>query len=96
MIVAMYKINPPSLKETMMFHGDDDTFESPIDKLVSFASVKHSLRLDDKPTCAEFKKDPNAKEVDALTKREKNNKGKTKGKRKSSKSSGESRVECYN
>ena len=51
-VPAMYKIVPKSIEETVMFKGYEDTFESLFDKLVSFASVKHSLRMDDKPARA--------------------------------------------
>ena len=47
-----------------MFKGDDDTFESLFGKLISFASVKHSSTLDDEPTRAGVKKDPDATEAD--------------------------------
>ena len=51
-----------------MFEGDEQTFEHLLDKLVSFASVKHKLKLDDTPNCTGVKKDPNAMEVDTLSK----------------------------
>ena len=48
--------------------GEEDTFESIFDKLASFASVKHSLRLDDKPvrTVIRRKKNLQAMVIDAL------------------------------
>ena len=65
---AMYKIMLKNPQESVMLKGDDDKFESLFDKLVSFASVERSLTLDDKPVRAAAKKDPNAVEVDALSK----------------------------
>ena len=46
----MCKLMPKGLENTVMFKGDEDSFESFFrQKVVSFASVKHSLSLDDKP-----------------------------------------------
>ena len=67
-MAAMYELMLKSLAETVVFKGDEDTFESLFDKLVSLASVKNSMRLDDKPVRAGAKRDPNATEVDALSK----------------------------
>ena len=53
-------------EEMAMFRGDEDTFESVFDKIVSFASVKHSLTLDDTPVRAGTGKDPNIVDVGAL------------------------------
>ena len=48
LMAAMDKIMPKSLGETEMFKGDEVTFASRFAKLVSFASVKRSFRLDNK------------------------------------------------
>ena len=63
----MYKLMPISIEETVMFVDDDDTSESLFDKLVSFASVKHSLGLDDKPVRAGTKRDADTMEKDMLS-----------------------------
>ena len=75
---AMYKIMSKSVEETVIFTGDDDTFVTLFGELVSFASVKHSWRWDDKPIRSGAQKDPNAMEVDALTKGGKSKSGKGK------------------
>ena len=50
-----------------MLKGEEDTFESLFDKLVSLGSVEHRLRLDDKPvhTGTRRERDPHSLEVDA-------------------------------
>ena len=66
LMAAMYRLMPKSLEETVMFKQEDyDSFETLFDKLVSYASTKHSLRLSDQPQGA--KKDPNAMDVGGLT-----------------------------
>ena len=52
-MAAVYRLRPKGLEETVMFKCDEETFESLFDKLVSFASVKHSLRLEVKPFALE-------------------------------------------
>lgn len=67
LMAAMYKLMPKSLEETVMFKSEDyDSFETLFDKLVSYASTKHSLKLSasvDKPS-----KDPNAMDVGSVDK----------------------------
>lgn len=76
LMAAMYKLMPSSLEQQVMFHSDDyDSFEDLYDKLVSFASTKHSLKMSDRPVGSNKKTEAStAMEVDALT-----NKGKGKG-----------------
>ena len=77
-MAAMYTIMPKRVEETVMFKGDEDAFESLFDKVVSFASVQHSLRLGDNPARAGTKRDPIAIEVDALNKGRKSKSGNVK------------------
>ena len=47
LMAAMFKLTPRSLEETVMFKADDyEKFEDLFDRLVTFASTKHSLKLD--------------------------------------------------
>ena len=59
---------PKSLGKPVMNKGNEDTAESFFDRLVSFASVHHSLRLDDKPVRAGAKRDLKSMEVYLLNK----------------------------
>ena len=54
----MYKIMPERLEETVKIKGDEDLFKSLFDKFVFSASVKHSLRLDDKPFRSKHRETP--------------------------------------
>ena len=107
----MYKLTQQSLEDPVMFTGDEGTFESHFGKHVTFASVKHSLRLDDK-TSQRWRRERNLNdmEADALRKGGKSmsgkgnhmsrdcfyNKGKSKGKGKSSKAPKDGKVDFYN
>ena len=47
LIAAMFKLMPKNLEETVMFKGDEyESFEALFDRLTSFASTKHSLKLE--------------------------------------------------
>ena len=47
LIAAMFKLMPKSLEETVMFKSDEyESFEILFDRLSSFASTKHSLKLE--------------------------------------------------
>ena len=61
-MAVMWKLRPKSVDETVMFKSDEDSFEALFNRLVSFASLKQSLSLDDKPVRANAKRerDPNA------------------------------------
>ena len=64
---AMYKLTPKSLEETVMFKpGDYDSFETLFDKLVSYASTKHSLKLS--ASVDESSQDPIAMDVGSVDK----------------------------
>ena len=63
-MTAMCTVMPETVEETVMFKGDEDTFESLFGKLVSFVSVKHSLRLDSTPARVETQRVPHAMAVD--------------------------------
>ena len=68
LMAAMYKLMPSSLEQQVMFHSSDyDSFEDLYDRLVSYASTKHSLKMTDKPVLTK-RPDPNAMEVYALSK----------------------------
>ena len=68
LMAAMYKLMPSSLEQQVMFYASDyDSFEDLYDRLVSYASTKHSLKMTDRPVATK-KTDPNAMEVDALSK----------------------------
>lgn len=68
LMAAMYKLMPSSLEQQVMFYASDyDSFEDLYDRLVSYASTKHSLKMTDRPVATK-KADPNAMEVDALSK----------------------------
>ena len=87
LMAAMYRLMPKSLEETVMFKAEDyDSFEQLFDKLVSYASTKHSLRISDRPVQVGSRRDPNAMDVDALSK---GKGGKSKG------SSTSSCIQCW-
>ena len=74
----MYKLIPKTLEDKVMFEADDyDSFETLFDKLTTYASTKHSLKLGDKPLGS--KKDPNAMDVDAMDGMKGTGKGKGSG-----------------
>ncbi|CAE7246360.1 HCN2, partial [Symbiodinium microadriaticum] len=53
LMAAMYKLMPTSLEQQVMFHSDEyDSFEDLYDRLVAYASTKHSLKMTDKPRCS--------------------------------------------
>ena len=61
----MYEFLRQSRKETVVFKGDEDTFESLFDKLVSFASAKHIFEIGQRISSywyEEGEKDPHAME----------------------------------
>jgi len=73
LLSAMYKMMSTSLSEQMLFaHDDNSTFEEVYDKLTSYVSAKHSLKLHDKPVGGPaasgggWRRDPNAMEVDSF------------------------------
>lgn len=71
LMAAMYKLMPSSLEQQVMFHSDDyDSFEDLYDRLVSYASTKHSLKMTDRPVGAPKKSESSAPmDVDALTRK---------------------------
>ena len=67
LMAAMYKLMPKTLEETVMFKSEDyDSFEQLFDKLVSYASTKHSLKILDRPRGSGGAKDPDAMDVSGL------------------------------
>ena len=63
-MTAMCTVMPETVEDAVMFKGDEDTFESLFGKLVSFASVKHSLRLEGTPARVKTQRVPHAMAVD--------------------------------
>ena len=64
-MASMYEFLHQSRKETVVFKGDEDTFESLFDKLVSFASAKHIFEIGQQISSywyEEGEKDPHAME----------------------------------
>ena len=71
LLAAMFKLMPKALEETLLFTHDESTsFEDLYDKLVSYVSAKHSLKIQDRPVGGSggggWKKDPDAMDVGSL------------------------------
>ncbi|CAE7484287.1 unnamed protein product, partial [Symbiodinium sp. CCMP2456] len=67
LMAAMYKLMPTSLEQQVMFHSDEhDSFEDLYDRLVAYASTKHSLKMTDKPVGSRKAETATPMDVDAL------------------------------
>ena len=78
LMAAMYKLMPTALEQQVMFHSDEyDSFEDLYDRLVAYASTKHSLKMTDKPVGSRKGDTSAPMDVDALVQK---GKGSFKGK----------------
>ena len=92
LMAAMYKLMPTSLEQQVMFHSDEyDSFEDLYDRLVAYASTKHSLKMTDKPVGSRKADTSMPMDVDALVQK---GKGSFKGKCKSCGRQGHKAADC--
>ena len=92
LMAAMYKLMPTSLEQQVMFHSDEyDSFEDLYDRLVAYASTKHSLKMTDKPVGSRKADTSMPMDVDALVQK---GKGSFKGKCKNCGRQGHKAADC--
>ena len=63
LMAVMWKLRPKRVDDTVTFKSDEDSFDALFNRLVSFASLKQSWSLDDKPVRSNAKRERDLKAI---------------------------------